>query len=69
MKIIKLFFRKYSTSRRESKSRNGANHSLFGSANKACVAGVQKGYGWHFGRPFLVHFLGEQKMNNIPFKI
>jgi hypothetical protein len=28
-----------------------------------CVAGAQKGYGWHFGRLFLVHFLGEQKMN------
>jgi hypothetical protein len=45
------------------KTRNGANRSLFGSANKACVAGAQKGCGWHFGRPFLVHFLGEQKMN------
>jgi hypothetical protein len=30
---------------------------------RLCGAGVQKGCGWHFRRPFLVHFLGEQKMN------
>jgi hypothetical protein len=29
------------------------------------VAGVQKGQSYHFRRPFLVRFLGEQKMNNI----
>jgi len=42
---------------------NGAKLSLYGSANKACVAGVRTGLTYRFRRPFLVHFLGEQKMN------
>ena len=42
---------------------NGVNCSLFGGAYKARVAGGQKGCSWYFRRPFLVHFLGEQKMN------
>jgi hypothetical protein len=45
---------------------NGANFRFFGSANKARVAGVQKTESYHFRRPFLVHFLGEQKMNKEP---
>jgi hypothetical protein len=45
------------------KTGNGANFGLFRGANKACVACGEKGRSCHFRRPFLVHFLGEQKMN------
>jgi hypothetical protein len=31
---------------------------------RPCLAGGQKAHSCHFRRPFLVHFLGEQKMNN-----
>jgi hypothetical protein len=33
-----------------------------------CVAGVRMDKICHFRRPFLVHFLGEQKMNKKTFK-
>jgi hypothetical protein len=32
---------------------------------RQCVAGGQKDGSCYFRRPFLVHFLGEQKMNKI----
>jgi len=42
---------------------NGAKFWPDGSANKACAAGVRTAKICHFRRPFLVRFLGEQKMN------
>jgi hypothetical protein len=28
---------------------------------RLCVAGAQKGWGWHFGRPFFGSFFGRTK--------
>jgi len=45
----------------------GANLSLFGGANKACVAGGQTGRGCLFRTPFLwfISFGGAKEMNII----
>jgi hypothetical protein len=45
------------------KTGNGAKFCPERSAARHCVAGVVKGKTYHFRRPFLVHFLGEQNMN------
>jgi hypothetical protein len=37
-------------------------------ARWVCVAGVRMDKICHFRRPFLVHFLGDQKMNKKTFK-
>jgi len=44
---------------------NGAKLSLYGSANKACVAGVRTGLTYRFRRPFFGSFFGRTKKEQI----